>query len=55
MAMLENKKDLALDLLNRATHSWVEMDYNRAIYRDHLAINYRDRAHYEGLFWSLGW
>lgn len=34
MAMLENKKDLTLDLLNRATHSWVEMDYNREVHSE---------------------
>lgn len=34
MAMLENKRDLTLDLLNRATHAWVEMDYNREVHSE---------------------
>jgi putative transposase len=28
VAMLENVKDLSLELLNRATHAWVELDYH---------------------------
>lgn len=34
MAMLDRKNDLTLDLLNRATLSWVEMDYHREIHSE---------------------
>jgi putative transposase len=30
VAMLENVKDLSLELLNRATHAWIELDYHHA-------------------------
>jgi hypothetical protein len=30
MAMLEGESDLTLDLLNRATHAWIEHEYHRA-------------------------
>jgi transposase InsO family protein len=36
MAMLENKKELTLQLLNDATQAWVELDYHRA---KHSEIN----------------
>ena len=29
MAMLEGEKDLTLELLNRATLAWLELEYNR--------------------------
>jgi putative transposase len=29
MAMLESVKDLSLELLNRATHAWIELDYHQ--------------------------
>jgi putative transposase len=34
MAMLEGVKDLALDLLNRSTQAWVDLEYNRTLHRE---------------------
>lgn len=34
MAMLEGEKNLTLDLLNRATHAWLEMEYHRTIHSE---------------------
>jgi len=34
MAMLQHVKPLTLDLLNRATQAWVEMEYNREIHSE---------------------
>jgi transposase InsO family protein len=32
LAMLENCRDLTLEMLNRATQAWVEMEYNRELH-----------------------
>ena len=32
MAMLQHEQPLTLDLLNRATHAWVEMEYQREVH-----------------------
>jgi transposase InsO family protein len=34
MAMLEDVKDLTLDLLNEATQAWAEMEYNRRVHSE---------------------
>lgn len=34
MAMLEGERALSLDLLNRATLSWIEMEYHRAVHSE---------------------
>jgi transposase InsO family protein len=34
LAMLENKKDLTLALLNEATLAWLELEYNRAVHSE---------------------
>jgi transposase InsO family protein len=34
MAMLQHEKPLTLELLNRATQAWVELDYNRKIHSE---------------------
>lgn len=34
MAMLDGEKELTLELLNRATQAWVELEYNRAIHSE---------------------
>jgi hypothetical protein len=34
LAMLENKKDLTLALLNEATQAWLELEYNRSIHSE---------------------
>ncbi len=34
MTMLDGVAELTLDLLNRATQAWVEIDYNRAVHRE---------------------
>ena len=34
MPMLEGEKSLTLELLNRATHAWVEQEYNRKVHSE---------------------
>lgn len=34
MAMLEGEPELSLELLNRATQAWVELEYQRAVHRE---------------------
>ena len=34
MMMLEGQSELALELLNRATQAWVEVEYNRSVHRE---------------------
>ena len=34
LAMLEGVGELSLELLNRATHAWVELDYHRALHEE---------------------
>jgi hypothetical protein len=34
MAMLQNEKQLTLELLNRATHAWVEREYQREVHSE---------------------
>lgn len=34
MAMLQGEERLTLELLNRATHAWVEQEYHRAVHSE---------------------
>jgi transposase InsO family protein len=34
LPMLENERELTLDLLNRATQAWVELEYNRTLHSE---------------------
>lgn len=42
MAMLQHEKPLTLDLLNRATQAWVELEYNRKIHSE-IAVSPLER------------